>query len=147
MFERIGPNELPAFLRRYRLAGGRIRRMRVVYPRPREAAVEFHLTVRETLKDLGESPRTARLVLRLEGVEEFRIQMRPNQPKSKIVEARVGYLNGLFFVNFDAWGLGPGELAKLHDYRASETYAGGRELLWREIRREDPASSPDAPDA
>jgi len=129
---RLTPNDLPAFLRKYRLAGGRVRRVRVLHPRPKEVAVEFHLSVREALKELGGEPRAVRLVLRLEGVEEYRLQMRPNQPKAKIADARVGYLNGLFFVNLDAWGLEPGEQPKLHDYRASEVYAGGRELLWDE---------------
>lgn len=105
--------------------------MRVIYSRRTDLAVEFHLAVREIAEALGGSPMPVRLVLRLEGVEEFRLQMRPNQPKVKIVNARVGYLNDLFFVNLDAWSLEPGEQAKVHDYRASETYAGGRELKWK----------------
>ena len=75
-----------------------------------------------------------RLVLRLEGVEEFRFQMRPGQPKVRISDARIGYLNGLFFVNLDAWSLEPGEQPKVHDFRASEVYAGGRDLFWSEVR-------------
>src|SRR5262245_54524060 len=135
---RLTLQELPAFLRKYRLTGGRVRRVRVLYPRPKEVAVEFHMTIRETIQNLGTEPKPVRLVLRLEGVEEFRFQMRPGQPKVKIADARVGYLNGLFFVNFDAWGLEPGEQAKLHDFRASEVYAGGRDLFWEE-------RSPDKP--
>ena len=42
--------------------------------------------------------------------------MRPSQPKAKIADARIGYLNGLFFVNLDAWGLEPGEQPKLLDF-------------------------------
>jgi hypothetical protein len=129
---RITPNDLPGFLRQYRLSGGRVRRVRVLYPKPREVAVEFHLTVCEALKILGAEPRRVHLVLRVEGVEEFRFQMRPNQPKAKIADARIGYLNGLFFVNLDAWGLEPGEQPKLHDFRASEVYAAGRDLFWDE---------------
>lgn len=136
MFERIDSAGLPQFLRQYRLAGGRIRQIRVTYPKANQVAVEFHLIVREALAALGTEPRPVRLVLRLEGVEEFRLQMRPNQSKSKIADARIGYLNGLFFVNLDAWGLAPGEQPKLHDFRASETYAAARELLWREDKRE-----------
>jgi hypothetical protein len=136
---RISAQDLPAFLRQYRLPGGRLRRVRVLYPRPREVAVEFHLTVRETVKNLGAEPKPVRLVLRLDGVDEFRFQMRPGQPKAKIADARIGYLNGLFFVNLDAWGLEPGEQPKLHDYRASEVYAAGRELSWREA---PPAGGP-----
>lgn len=136
MFERIGPNDLPRFVREYRLVGGRIRRIRVLYS-GKETAVEFHVSVREALKNLGVDPRTVRLVLRLEGVSEFRFQMRPNQPKAKIADARIGYLNDQFYVNLDAWTLEPGEQAKLHDFRASEVFAGGRELMVRVIRPEE----------
>ena len=83
------------------------------------------------------------LVLRLEGVEEFRFQMRPNLPKAKIAEARISYLNGLFFVNLDAWGLEPGEQPKLHDFRASEGYVGGRDLFWEERERKRPSTMPE----
>lgn len=143
-FTQLNPNDLPAFLRKYRFAGGRVRRVRVLYPRPREVAIEFHLTVREAMKNLGTEPQPVRLVLRVQGVEEFRFQMRPNQPKAKIADARIGYLNGLFFVNLDAWGLEPGEQPKLHDFRASEVYAAGRELLWEEGPRgkESPPTMP-----
>jgi hypothetical protein len=139
MFERIGPNDLPQLLRRYRLAGGRIRRLRVLYPGSKKVAIEFYLSIRETIKNLGTEPRIIRLILRLEGVEEYRFQMRPGQPRVKIADARIGYLNGLFYVNLDAWGLEPGEQPKLHDYRASEIYAGGRELLVREVEPEGEA--------
>jgi hypothetical protein len=138
MFERIGPNDLPRFLRQYRVAGGRIHRVRLLYPGLKKIAIEFYLTVRETIKNLGTDPATVRLVLRLEGVEEYRFQMRPGQPRVKIADARIGYLNDLFFVNLDAWGLEVGEQPKLHDYRASEAYAAGRELLVREVRPEKP---------
>ena len=80
---RITPNDLPGFLRQYRLPGGRVRRVRVLYPKPREVAVEFHLSVFESLKILGAEPRRVHLVLRVEGVEEFRFQMRPNLPKGR----------------------------------------------------------------
>jgi len=130
---RLSPQELPSFVRKYRLPGGRLRRLRVLYPKPKEVVVEFSLTVRETIKQLGTEPGKVRLVLRLEGVEEFRFQMRPSRPRAIITEARIGHLNGLFFVNLDAWSLEPGEQAKLHDYRGSEVYAGGRELLWKAI--------------
>ena len=72
-------------------------------------------------------------MLRLEGVEEFRFQMRPGQPRVTIADARIGHLNGLYYVNLDAWGLDPGEAPKVHDFRASEAYAAGRELLWEEV--------------
>ena len=63
MFERIGPNDLPRFLRQYRLSGGRIHRVRLLYPGLKKVAVEFYLTVRETIKALGTEPQEVRLVL------------------------------------------------------------------------------------
>jgi len=132
MMNPITLNDLPAFLRKYRFPGGRVRRVKVLYPKPREVAVEMHLAVSETVKDLGTSPRRVHLVLRLGEVEEFRFQMRPSQPRMKIADARISYLNGLFFVNLDAWGLEPGEQPRLHDFRAGEAYVGGRTLAWEE---------------
>ena len=130
---RVTPHELPALLRKYRLPGGRVRRVRVLYARAKEVAVEFHVTAREALKTLGSEPKPVRLVLRLEGVEEFRLQMRPSMPKAKIGEARLAYLNGLFYVSLDSLGLEPTEQAQVFDFRVSEQYAAGRELFWSEV--------------
>ncbi len=65
----ITPHDLPTFLRRYRLTGGRIRRVRVLYPRPKEVAVEFHVTAQEAAKTAGTEPQKVRLMLRLEGAK------------------------------------------------------------------------------
>lgn len=135
---RIYPNDLPQFLRRYRFPGGRIRGVKAASRSEKDLAVEFRLVVREAIRDLGTEPKRVRLKLRLEGVEEYRFQMRPNLPKVKIADARIAYLSSLFFVNLDAWTLEPGEQPKLHDFRASEAYAAGRELYWEEIARQDP---------
>jgi hypothetical protein len=100
--------------------------------------VEFRVSVREAITDLGKEPRQVRLKLVLEGVDEFRFQMRPNQPKAKIADARIGYHNGLFYVSFDSVGLEPGEQAQVFDFRASEVYAAGRELFWEEVKPKQP---------
>jgi hypothetical protein len=130
---RLVPEELTAWLRKYRWTEGRVRGVRVRYRKRNEVAVEFHVSLRESIKTLGTQPRQVRLVLRLEGVEEFRVQMRPNMPKSKLAEARIAYLNGLFYVSLDSLGLEPNEPAKVFDFRVSEQFAAGRELLWREV--------------
>ena len=132
---RITPTDVTAFLRRYRLPGARIRRVRMLYPRPKEVAVEFYLTVREAVKALDTDAQSIRLVLRVEGVDEFRFQMRPGQPKAKVEDARIGFLKGLVYVSLDSLGLEPTEAAQVFDYRASEVYAAGRELLWEEVPR------------
>jgi hypothetical protein len=127
---RVHPTDLPAFLRKYHFPGGRVRGVRVLPTRKQGVVVEFRLALRAAARDLGAGPKPVRLVLRLEGVEEYRLQMRPGQPRVKIADARVAYLNGLYFVNLDAWGLEPGEQPMLHDFRASEVYAAGRDLFW-----------------
>ncbi|QDU22209.1 hypothetical protein [Urbifossiella limnaea] len=129
----IRPQDLTTFLRRYRLPGGRVRAVRVRYPSAQNATVEFRLVVREAITELGKEPRTVQLRLRLTGVDEFRVQMRPGQARVKINDARISHINGLFWLNLDAFGLDPGEQPKPHDFRASETYAAGRELEWEEI--------------
>jgi hypothetical protein len=45
---------------------------------------------------------------------------------------RFGDFGDVYYVNLDAWGLAPGEAPKLHDFRGSDAYVGGRELYWEE---------------
>jgi hypothetical protein len=129
----IEPQDLAQFLRRFRFPGGRVRAVRIRQASEKNVTVEFRLAVREALKDLGTEPKPKRLKLRLGGVEEFRVQMRPNQAKVKITDARIAHLNGLFYVTFDALGLGPNERAEVYDFRASELFAAGRVLEWEEV--------------
>ncbi len=131
---RLQPHEFAKFLRSYRFVGGVLRAVTVRHRPPRETSVAFHLRVRESITDLGTEPKHVRLKLVLTGVDEFRFQMRPRQPKIKITDARIGYLNGLFYVTFDDVGLEPNEVAKVFDFRASEVFAAGRELLWEEVK-------------
>jgi hypothetical protein len=131
---RLQPHEFAKFLRSYRFVGGILRGVKVRHRRSREVSVEFRISAREAITDLGKEPRRVRLRVVLEGVDEFRFQMRPSQPKAKITDARFGYFNGLFYVTFDSVGLEPGETAQLFDFRASEIFAAGRELLWEEIK-------------
>ena len=142
---RLQPHELTKFLRAYKFVGGALRSARVRHLGPREVAVEFRVAVREAITDLGKDPHQVRLKLILKGVEEFRLQMRPGQPKARITDARIGYLSGLFFVSLDSVGLEPNETAQVFDFRASEVYAAGRELFWEESKpKEPPASEPPA---
>lgn len=130
---RLEPHELAKFVRVHRLIGGVLQSVKLRHRGPRTVAVEFRIRAREAITDLGRSPRPVRLRIVLDGVEEFRFQMRPHQPKVKITDARISYLNGLFYVAFDSVGLESGEVAKVFDFRASEIYAAGRDLFWQEI--------------
>src|SRR5688500_15412205 len=92
---RLDPAELPTFLRKYRFAGGRVRRVRLRLAGDGTLSVELLLTVRTAPRDLGAAPRPVRLRLRLDGVDEYRFQKRPTAPAGRIAEARVGYFGGL----------------------------------------------------
>ena len=129
---RVHANELPQFLRRFRMTGGAIRRVSLRHTSDKSSSVEFRLTVREPVAKLGDKPKKIRLTLRLDGVEEYRFQMRPGQPKARVADARIGYLNGLFYVSLDALGLEPNEAAQVFDFRTAEVFAAGRELSWNE---------------
>lgn len=127
-------HEFTKFLQSYRLVGGLLRAA-LVRHHGGEVSVEFRISVREAITDLGKQRRRVRLRLLLTGVEEFRLQMRPGQPKVKITDARIGYFNGLIYITLDSVGLGPSEAAAIFDFRASEVFAAGRELAWEEVKR------------
>jgi hypothetical protein len=125
---RLTPSDLATFQRKYRFAGGRLRRVRARY-----AAGGITLDLLLTVRPAKAEATPVRLRLRLVGAEEFRFQKRPTAAAGAVPDARVGYFDGLFFLNLDAFGLGPGEVPKVHDYRASDAYAAGRELWWEEV--------------
>ena len=131
---RLQAADLAGFARRYRFSGGRLRRVKLRYAAAGEFAIEFVLTARASVKDLGMEPALIKLRFRLEGVEEFRFQKRATVTAGNVSEARMGYFNGLYYVNLDAWGLGPGDVPKLHDFRASDTYLAGAALYWEEVK-------------
>ena len=130
---RLHPNDVAAFTRKYRFAGGRLRRVKVRYARGDDFAVEFVFRVRAATQQLGREPDPVTLRVRLTGVEEFRFQKRPTAPSGSVSEARIGYFSAMFYVNLDAWGLAPGEVPMVHDFRASDTYVAGRDLFWEEV--------------
>ncbi len=134
---RVHPPDVAAFARKFRFAGGRLRRVRLKYSSGADFAVEFTLTARTAIQDLGTDPAAVTLKFRLTGVEEFRFQKRPTMKSGSVTEARLGYFQDLFFVNLDAWSLASGDVPKVHDYRASDTYVAGRELFWEEVMKDE----------
>ena len=125
---RLNPNELLQFTRKYRFSGGRIRRLALQY-RKGEATLTAALTVRTS------EGAPVKLKLQLNGVEEHRFQKRPNMPVGKLFEFRLAYLQGRIFVSFDSLGLAPGEVPGIHDFRASEAFAAGDVLMWDEVQK------------
>lgn len=138
--QRLEALDFAAFTRRFRLPGGRLRRVKLKFV-GETATMEFGITARTIPKDLGKEPRPVRLRFELRGVEEYRLQKRPNQPVGAVPEARFGYFQGLVFLTFDAYTLGPGEQPQLFDFRASECYAAARELWWDEVKPKPKSTS------
>lgn len=132
---RLEPSELPAFLRRFRFAGGRLSRVRMRYQGDGLLTIEVVVAIRPKIQDLGDAPKGTRVRLRFVGVDEFRFQKRLAQPAGRVAEARLGYLDGRFFLNLDAFGLDPTDTPKVHDYRASDAYLAGATLEWEEVAK------------
>lgn len=130
--EPIRSSELAAFARKYRFAQGRLRGVRFRMKQG-VVSVELSLIARRTGK-LNEVGEQVKLKLLLIDVEEYRFQKRLNMSPGKISELRLGYFNGLIYLNLDAWTGDPGEILALHDFRASEAYAGGKTLQWMEVK-------------
>jgi hypothetical protein len=124
---RIFPTDLAAFARKYRFTGGRLRRVKLTHGPRGELTAELRLSVRTT----ADVP--VRLRLKLTGVQEYRFQKRPGAAGGRVPEARFGHFGDAVFVNLDAWGLQPGEVPKVHDFRGSDAYIAGRDLFWEEV--------------
>ena len=138
---RLYATDVASFTRKYRFTGGRMRRVKLKYATTENFTVEFVLTASIAAKDLGSQPKPVKLRFRITGVEEFRFQKRPTMRSGSVTEARIGWFQDRFFINLDAWGLLPGDVPKVHDYRASDTYVAGRDLYWEEVV---PKPKPDA---
>lgn len=137
---RLYPSDIAGFARKYRFAGGRLRRVTVRLRGPDRVSVGFELVVRPAGRELGAEAKPVRLRFRLDGVDEYRFQKRLSAGAGKITDARFGYFGDVYFVNLDAWGLEKGETPKLHDFRGSDAYVGGRELFWEEVRPQEPGA-------
>lgn len=128
------PQDLPNFVRRYKFAGGRVLRVRQKY-RKGQLDIDLVLRVLPAIKNLDDDPAPVRLRLRLVGVDEMRLQKRPNAAAGKLPDAHFGYFQSLFFVTLDSWSLQAGEKPGVHDFRGSDAYFGCRDLLWEQVER------------
>ena len=126
------PQDLARFARKYRFAGGRVMRCRISYRKGRPT-LDVTMRVRTAIVSLSDEPKLVKVKLRIVDVEEFRWQKRPGFAGGKMADLRLGSFNGMLCANFDAYALDPGEQPGLHDIRASDAYAAGRELWWEEL--------------
>lgn len=138
---RLSPTDFPAFARRFRFAGAKLRRAALV-SRGGRLDLDVVLVARTAVRDLGTDPKPVRLRFRVADVDECRVQKRPGTA-AKVSDVAFGSFAGRVYVNFDAWGLEPGERPGVHDFRASDLFAGGRDLFWEEVpRKGEPKPAP-----
>jgi hypothetical protein len=126
----LHPGELAGFVRRFGFKGGRVRRVSLRHA-DGELALRLQLRVRDShgLSMLDE-PRPVRLTIELRPLEEMRLQKRPLSQIGRLRAVRLGRLQGQFFVDLDPLSLEAGEIAGLHDFRASDCYFAARSLYW-----------------
>jgi hypothetical protein len=134
---RLYPTDFPAFARRFRFAGARLRRVALTNRQGR-LDLDVVLVARTAVRDLGTDPKPVRLRLRVADVDECRVQKRLGA-NVRLTDVAFGSFGGKVYVNFDAWGLEAGERPGVHDFRASDLFAGGRDLFWEEVPRKPAA--------
>ncbi len=118
--QQLQPAQFVNWATQHPLAGSRLRRCRIAYRRD-GLSLEIRIQCANRM-----------LYLRLTNVAEFRLQHRTNQPLGRIRTARLGFFQNLVFLDLDAVPLPKNEKPAVHDFRASNCYAAGEELWWRE---------------
>ena len=132
--DQIQPAQTAQFLRRFVFRGGSLRRIRLHSHSAQRSSGELIVSIRR-----ADSNERVRLRIVLEGVEEYRFQRRPGPALFRLKEVRLGYFNGLFFLNLDAYPEeGPPALI---DFRASDAFLAGRSFTWEIL----PAKSKPSP--
>src|SRR4051812_26658764 len=121
--EQLLPAQAVAFLRRFRFRGGTLRRFEVRNRSTTHAVGMLSVSVHD-----GNSEARVRLRIILDGVEEYRFQRRPGPALVRLKEVRLGYFNGLFYLNLDAFA--DDERPALIDFRASDAFIAARSFAW-----------------
>jgi hypothetical protein len=117
------PNQIAAFLKRFRFRGGTVRSVSLRTGAAQQSSAAVVVSVLDT-----DSKQRVRLRLRFDGVEEYRFQRRPGAGMQRLKVVSIGWFNGLMYLNLDAYATdGP---AALHDFRASDAFIAGRSLSW-----------------
>ncbi len=126
--KQIPSHEILGFTRRYRFAGARLLSFRI-HATKRGVLIDTFLRAQPSQSSLA----PVKLKIRCVAVEEYRFQKRSNTNPARVSDVRLGYFDGLIFINFDAWGLQPGDVPAVYDYRASDAYMAGKELWCEEV--------------
>jgi hypothetical protein len=124
---RLDPDATDDFLRRFhRGRDGLLLGVAVRTSKGRVAKVAFDLRLRDADADDSETD----LRLELAEVDELRLQVRPTEDPQTLVDGMaIGTFGGLTFVDLMPWTDRP---SGVHDYRASNCYAGGAIVRWEE---------------
>lgn len=121
--DRLPATQIAQFMKRFRFQKGIFRGIRLQNRTPREQVATLALVVVDTTKN-----EKVRLKLQIDGVDEYRFQRRPNGGLLRLSEVRMGYFDGLIYLNLDAY---PDEDApQVMDFRASDAFIAGRELSY-----------------
>ncbi len=127
------PDRIAHFLKSYQISRGIIRRFRVSNNNSHTAKGQIDVTAREI-----STHQKIRIRFMLEGVLEYRFQRRLNHNIYRIPAFRIGYFDGLIYLNFDAY---EDELApRIHDFRASDIFIAARKISWLTLAAQKPGS-------
>lgn len=122
----LTPSNTLAFLRRFRLRGGVIRRFTLRNTAADRVDAKLLLTVTD-----GSTGDKVKLAVLITEVDEYRFQKRPATNVFAVREVRIGTFDGITFLNLDA---DPSEPApKPMDYRISDCFIAGRRIAWEVI--------------
>ena len=119
--EILQPGQIVQFAKRFDFRGGRLLALRI-RQRSKMASGRLILLVKTS------AGVKTKLTLDFEDVAEYRFQRRPYVDRKALVEVRLGYFDGLFFFNLDAFA--EDGLPKVIDFRNSEAYIAGTRLSW-----------------
>jgi hypothetical protein len=121
--DRLPASQLNQFMKRFRFQKGTLKGIRLHHRSPREQVAILSLVVTDTTKN-----EKVRLKLRFDGVDEYRFQRRPSGGLVRLSEVRMGYFDGLIYLNLDAY---PDEDApQVMDFRASDAFIAGRDVSY-----------------
>jgi hypothetical protein len=131
--EQLLPAQIPQFLKRFRFRGGLLQRFQIRNRSANQSSGRLSIVA---LDDNGNA--RVRLRLEFDGVEEYRFQRRPGPGLVRLKEVRLAYLNGLFYLNLDAFV--DDEPPTVIDFRASDAFIAARSLSWEIVPPSPPAT-------
>ncbi|QVL32098.1 hypothetical protein KIH39_25225 [Telmatocola sphagniphila] len=122
--ESLQPGHIVQFMKRFNFRGGRLLALKLLN-RKNSSQGLLLLRVKTPQGD------KCRLKLALDEVLEYRFQRRPFVDRQALTEVRLGYFDGVFYFNLDAFAEdGP---PKIIDFRNSEAYIAATRFSWEAV--------------